>query len=167
MIFEPSQNHLNNPIYCIRECESLYPHFFKMDREVYIYLSSNSSKGYFPSNNSNSFTTVLPEQLFLKEKWEAALIQLQNPGLSTKTYVTVLCDILEDVIFQDNKKQVLRRCTLQEDKELLTFTTLIYKPIKNSHVHHISLHIIDEQGERVSFSQGELKCTLHLRKCPL
>ena len=138
-----------------------------MKREVYMYLSSDSSNAYYANNTAGQFTVLLPEPLDLDGAWEAALIQFQNPGITTSKQVIILLDIIEDIIFENNKKPIVRRCFLSNQKELITFDSKFYKAIKNSHVDRISIRILDDEGRIVTFAEQNLKCTLHLRKCRL
>ena len=138
-----------------------------MHHQVYIYLNSSSHLEFFPDNSSNKFTSLLPEGLRLEGDWEVGLVQIQYPASRRSAEVTFQTDIIEDTIFEDTKRPVLRKINLVPRAKSLTFHPVFYKPVKNPQINEISIYIYNNRGELHSFTGETLKCTLHFRKCLL
>ena len=135
---------------------------------MYVYLSSNCSKEYFPLNNSSEFTTLLPQKLDFKGKWEVALLQIQYPPSNSSakySKVNVHADFINDVIFEDNMNPILRRINISHKGKFLNINDPYYVSINKDHVDKMTIHIINDDGITHSFTKNPLKCTLHFRPC--
>ena len=136
-----------------------------MASEVYIYINSSSFESYFPSNKPSSFTALLPETLHFEGPWEVAIVQIKYPKSSKSQEVVLLTDFTEDMMFCENKKPILRKFPIIAKGKSITFNVPFYKPVKSKYLDQISLHILDEEGDYISFGGKTLSCTLHFQKC--
>ena len=137
-----------------------------MYKDIYVYLSCNDSKKYFPDNQANLFTSVLAEPLHFEGLWEVALCQITYPQTVSKArYVTVLTDIIEDSIIGERKLPILRRFNISGKNKSVTFDSLHYKPVKINPIRQLTVFTTSKDDELHPFTQGDCKVTLHFRKC--
>jgi len=128
---------------------------------VYLYLSSDDSKQYFPNNKTDDFTVKLPENYKLPGCWEVALTEIHYPEVTPEGHVlSVLSDICEESVSGGGKAPVLRKIYKVSE----VWNQLYYVPVRSKEIDSIRIFIKESQGRGVSFANGTLHCALHIRK---
>jgi hypothetical protein len=152
---------------------------------MYMYLNSNSSSELFRSNSPADFIYKLPRRLTLRNEytfsggslsdagdWEVALTDLRTPRFErahSPQSVTLLCNICEVSVFENDMKPVLTtihrsRAEVGTVKPIIVeITNPKYVRVTERTIESISLLLIDETGRVASFESEELRCTLHFR----
>ena len=133
----------------------------------YLYLSSQDSTTYFPSNTTGHFVVKLPEVYKLPGHWEVALTEIHFPVVTDKTPgpFSVHSDICEETVTGGIKAPVLRKIFDTTTTSIeATFTQNYYIPVRSQELGSIRIFIKSDKGNTVSFKEGVLHCTLHIRK---
>ena len=144
--------------------------FYSDTLTMYFYLSSNSSQEYFPDNKPYSFRTRLDYPVSFNGEWEVALTSINIPRLKNDydaEYFIVKSSLCKESFFHSSQTQILDRLFPAEMKPSWTvrFPNPQYVPINTQTTYIIDLHIYDNTGAHPSFRQGEVYCTLHIRRC--
>lgn len=137
---------------------------------MYIYLTSGGSQIFFSDNNASSFRIRLSRPIILYGEWEIALEQVSIPQLD-KNYKPVYIDICSSAcqpsILNHAEKQVLNRIFLSEigNSGCIRLLAPHYLRVNTNNLYVIDINLFDDKGEQPSFGEGEVYCTLHLRRC--
>ena len=132
---------------------------------MYVFLSSDCSKEYFPSNTPSNFTCILPKRMELSGNWEVALMQIEYPSSAQSARVNVYTDIINNVMYGDDMIPILRRINVLAKGKFININVPFYMPLNKDYIDQISIHIMGDTKVTHSFSSYPLKCTLHFRKC--
>lgn len=140
---------------------------------MYLYLSSDDSKKYYPNNNPAMFSTKLPKNIRtpLNGNWQIALLDIELPPLETgyePKFLTVYSDICSSSVYGGGLKQILHRMYYKELRQQtpIVFIPTRYKEVNIESLDYIHLYLLDEHGNSPSFVNSPLLCTLHIRKNP-
>jgi hypothetical protein len=131
-----------------------------------IFLSSDDSVVYNPTNTASDFTVDLVSPLILDDHWECALTELSydSTEVNGKT-VSVFCTLCENSFVHDREKPILRRLSLLTGGEYsFTLRTPYYVPVKQSIVRRIGIYLRTGKFSESSFGAVPSTCTLHLRR---
>lgn len=146
-----------------------------MEYQHYLYLKSDDSLNFYPTNSPGKFYSKLPQSLHLQGLWECALLQLQyvhsyfGDAANIPNNLLFCSNICTESIVSDRKIPILRRvCNVLQSGLTnqvieVDIKNLIYVPVVCEYIDVISIYITDEHGKYVSFSKGPLHTTLHLR----
>lgn len=141
-----------------------------LEKDLYLYLSSDSSQRIFPNNRPCKFIIRLPEVIRLQEgKWCIALLDIDFPKFDEDykpAYVTVETNICEASVYGDIYRPVLHRFYFNEIRKSQPVTIGIprYIPVSVLNASQLEIHITDDSKNYVSFRAGATRCTLHLTK---
>lgn len=112
----------------------------------------------------------MPRPLFFYESYEISLIQLSLPSFQkdySPKYIDIYSSFCKQSVVNDAEKQLLNRAFLPEIEapSCIRFGNPHYVPTNAEQLHVLDIHLLDDEGEKPSFQDGEVYCTLHLRKC--
>lgn len=138
--------------------------------EMYLYLSSNSSADVFPENVANSFRVKLPKTLVLNGRdcnWSMALIDVDMPKLPSgykPKFITFESRTCASAIYKSDLRPVLQRLYYSQIRRgtPVIIDNPRYVQVNTKSIDVIDLYLLDDQGASVSFTPGQLTCTLHL-----
>lgn len=140
-------------------------------RELYLYLSSNSCKDIYPSNNANAFRVKLPQTLHLyeAEKWSVALLDINLPKLEEgykPGYITLESSVCKPSVYKNGSRQVLHRLYFSQIRKgsPIMISSPRYVQLNVSHIDTFDMCITDSSGQIEPFKKGTVDCTLHLLK---
>ena len=142
-----------------------------MEKEFYIYISSENSKVDFPFNTSDDFQIQLPEYLTLDANWVCCLKEINLlfvTAESTIDELLVMSDICGVSFFNSFKLPILRRLHLKSDgkkqKRLNSiFLEPFYLPVKQNRINILRVYIRKNNNQRFSYTRGEVNLTLHFK----
>lgn len=136
---------------------------------VRMVLTSMDSSEYF-ENKPNCFRVHLSKQIQFDGYWTVALTEFSTESWTTsnktKSELFVCCDICEETIIGGKEAPLLRRISLGEKPENITYTLPYYIPVKIGQLQQIAVYITDREGNLVSFLNGPVTVTLHFKKFP-
>lgn len=136
------------------------------DQQHYIFISSDDSTNYHPTNSPSQFCVELPQTLNLPGVWYCALTDIQLKG-SAPVFeeMNVVCDLCEHSYIRNNLQPILRRIPGEGKKRTTySFSPLYYFKVSCDQVNRININILDSKLSPASVLQGTLICTLHLRR---
>ena len=138
-------------------------------KEIYLYLSSDTSKDIYPDNHAGSFRVKLPQTLYLGGKWTIALLDIDLPKISQNPkphHITLQTSISTPCIYKSGLNSVIQRLYFSEVKRGLPvyITNPRYMPVSINILDTFDMFITDDKGQKVPFEPGSLECTLHLLK---
>ena len=147
-----------------------------MEKEFYIYLSSDKSQEEFPFNKLDDFQVPLGEFLRFEPGWVCGITELRISLQTSETEVDLflLSDICSTSYFDGNKFPFLRRIFLQNrnkqregvqslGKEQI-FTNIYYLPVKKDYVNTLRVYMRKSNGHHIPFTSGKVHLTLHFKK---
>ena len=148
---------------------------FKGDRttSMYLRLRSSDSTKIVESNTWYDSTTVLPQPLYLKGKWECGLVDFNVTGKSNETVpaplrnttLHIYCDLVSSSPVGEILKPLLCRVytkPLNRDGVVI-FNSIQYCNIVHDRVESIRIRIKSETDAIPSVVNAVSRCTLHLR----
>ncbi len=134
---------------------------------MYIYLSSKSSKDFYPHNNAVDFGNHLSEVILQEGKWLVGLTDMYLPPLrSGSEIVTVMSSLVQPSFIQGTKLPVLRRvlATSDDNGTWYNFSKVAYFPVQSRHIQDIQIYIRLDEEASPAFSEGTVYCALHFIK---
>ena len=142
-----------------------------MEKEFYVYISSENSKLDFPFNTSDDFQIQLPEYLTLDTNWVCCLKEINLHFLTTESSITeilVMSDICGVSFFNSFKLPILRRLHLEnngesEKKVNSIFLEPFYLPVKQNRINILRVYIRKSNNQRISYTTGQVNLTLHFK----
>lgn len=137
---------------------------------MYLYLSSTQSTQFFVNNSPAAFRVKLPKRLKLcsSQRWSIALLDICLPKLKSgykPLYLTVNSSVVESSVVSMDLMPTLNRIYFQQLKKyrpLLIFEHPRYIPVTTDTMETLDIYLTDSEGNKPSFDEGELLCTLHL-----
>ena len=134
--------------------------------DIYLHLSSETSRDYFPWNTNSNFTTKLPFHLTLDpSRWEVALLQIRCPASKAKSQILIKSDIIYDVIYQQDMIPILRWMEINTRTKLYDIQVPFYHTLKKKDINQITIKIENPDRQAHSFSNSQaVQCVLHFRK---
>lgn len=139
-----------------------------MDNNFYMTLSSKGQSIY--SNTFSHFKVDLDHALhFQDDKYEVALVDLivDSDSYEKKEdgIVFITSNVCSEQLYNSSRAPLLRHLYISRSRiQQFEFKHLSYVPVKNGIVGTISISIVDESGEQVSFLRQASYCTLHFRR---
>ena len=136
--------------------------------EYFLFLKSNDSSGYFPSNSPGYFTVQLPEAIYFDDGiWYCALRAI-TCKLVVPADLYIFCDLIQHSYVLDRKLPILQNIPKQSMEQGTRIvenydSTLCFR-ITRSIVSNITLYIRDENLAVPSFGSDPTTCTLQLFK---
>lgn len=116
-----------------------------------LYLTSDSSKEFYPGNSKTSFGVHLSSPLQLRGRWEVALSEIIATSSSSpqESQVFVYSNISEKVYLSDSKSRCLRVLPpLSSDSyNSFTFDHLYYEKVEFSEFQDVLIHLKNNLGE--------------------
>lgn len=140
-----------------------------MNNTFYIYLSSQDSRRYFPTNRASNFTVQLPEVINLEGNWEIGLVEvyfhLADDITRPHLELEIISNVCQDSIKGGEKLAILRNIFPTKRKaQFITFPYVFYLPLRQHELNQISIYIRDLGGEEAIFLKGSVGCTLEFRQ---
>lgn len=134
-----------------------------------MYISSNTCKDIFPGNNAANFIVKLPQPLYLRGKWTIALLDVDMPKLSDNykpQYIILQSSVCTPCIYNECLSPIIQRLYYSEVRkgQPIYVTNPRYLTVNNNILQNFDMYITDDQGNKASFKDGTLECTLHLMK---
>ena len=135
---------------------------------LYVILSSDNSKDYFPNNSPASFRSHLNIPLILNGMWRVAIVEANISTTISKTEALLVhSNICDDSIVNGYSKPLLRRLmSVDPGNWSIILDSPHYVPIKVSEIYNIDIFITDDQGDNVSFLDQSSTITLHFKAFP-
>jgi len=140
-------------------------------KELYIYVTSDSSNDLYPGNDPSHFRVNLPQTVKTENphSWFLGLVDIDLPKLKENykpDFLVISCSICAPSYVGNSLQPVLQRLYFGEIKSgrSLRFETARYVTVNSESVDLLEFRITDDQGEKPSFKAGKSSCTLHLRK---
>ena len=140
-----------------------------MEREFFIYISSEKSKLDFPFNTTDDFLIQLPEYITFDSNWVCSLKEINLNFLTTSkdTDILVMSDICGVSFFHSLKLPILRQLYLNNtesgQKFFSVFVDPFYLPVKQNKINTLRVYIRKTDNQRLSFSSGAVNLTLHFK----
>ena len=141
-----------------------------MEREFFIYISSEKSKLDFPFNTTDDFQIQLPEYITFDSNWVCSLKEINihfSPSATVDNDILIMSDICGVSFFHSLKLPILRRLFLkntQSGKKLSSFfLDPFYLPVKQNKINTVRVYIRKSDNQRLSFSSGAVNLTLHFK----
>ena len=137
-----------------------------MNRQHYLFISSDDTPDLFPDNKPEDFRVELTPFIHFTqhEEWSIAVTEMEVYPTPSDPF-TICLDACNSSQFGHTQVEVLRKFyPLKKGKRnLYTFQYPYYMRINRNVLDVLHFYIIDEQGSRKSFEIKTLKLTLHLR----
>lgn len=135
---------------------------------VYLFLNSNDSTNFHPSNKPDDFIVSLPKPYVLDGCWECGLLEM-NMQLSNDIYLSrvhVCCDIIEDSYVRNNMLPILRSQELTPKQSLMqiTYVQPFYLSVSKQEIRSIRIFIRNDQLQAIPSKIQRLSCVLCLRE---
>jgi hypothetical protein len=138
---------------------------------MYIYIASDTSTHLFTGNKPASFIYKLPKTIrfFDSNVWEVSLLDLKTPDFLQGYLgesITLMVDICDMSMYGNEMRPVLARVNRNpKSPSGISFIphTDRYVTVTRETIEYINLYLCDELGREPSFTDGVLRCTLHLR----
>lgn len=128
--------------------------------EIYLYLSSNDSKKYFPNNKSYEFTVQLPRVLNLDETWSVALTEVNILNYTNNfKELNIYSNIVQHRIVGCQELQLLARI-IDPEKQI---ENPIYLPVCLEDITQVKVSVSDDQGKLLD-KDNQVILILHLKK---
>lgn len=135
---------------------------------MFVFLSSDANTNYFADNSPTSFRVKLPSQITLSPpgEWTVALVDVCTPKLATgyKTdFITINSPICQPCIVNSSLAPILHRFYFRELKKggAVIIDRPRYVTVNTDSFDHLHIYLLDSDGAKPSFSNGDLQCTLH------
>ena len=138
-------------------------------KDLYLYISSNTSKDIYPDNRAANFRVRLPQTLYLQGSWSIALVDIDMPKLSDNykpQHIIFQSSVCKPCVHKDSLDPIIQRLYYSEIRkgQAVYIAQPRYLLVNNSILEVFDMHITDDLGNKVSFKEGSLECTLHLMK---
>lgn len=133
------------------------------EMEHYLFVSSDNSLNYHPSNSASDFTVELSQDIKLEGDWKIALLDFSCDSAG-RDYLRVCCDICFPSWLDDQYMPVLRSFPISEGFTSRVFAFPYYIPIHCHSLKRIRVYIIGDNTSEAALRSTPLKCTLHLKK---
>lgn len=139
---------------------------------MYIYLTSNGSQTFFSENSSTEFRIRLSRPVTVYGRWEIAILQVSLPHFKSgysPAYIDISTSVCLPSILNGSEKPILNRIFFTEIIEgaCIRFHRPYYLTVNTENLHVIDINLYDDKGDKPSFDDGEVCCTLHLRTWPM
>lgn len=137
-----------------------------MEKEHFLFITSEDSKDQHPGNTASDFTIELPRPLNLDGNWACSIREVQFPN-NLDTPVAYICaDLCQESLTCDTYYPVLRVVPTSPSKSVttLTFTTPYYITVKQDKLQRFRIFIRGVQLRPAKFKSGLFSCTLHLKQ---
>lgn len=135
---------------------------------VYLFLNSNDSTSFHPSNNPDDFIVTLPKPYVLDGCWECALLEMNIQLINDIALprVHLCCDIVEDSYVRNNMLPILRAQELTPEQNILQMTYVhpYYLNVSKQEIRSIRIFIRNDQLQSVPSKIQRLSCVLCLRE---
>lgn len=135
---------------------------------VYLFLNSNDSTSFHPSNNPDDFIVTLPKPYVLDGCWECALLEMNIELINDIDLprVHLCCDIVEDSYVRNNMLPILRAQELTPEQNILQMTYVhpYYLNVSKQEIRSIRIFIRNDQLQSVPSKIQRLSCVLCLRE---
>lgn len=135
---------------------------------IYVILSSDKSKDYFPNNKPYQFKSRLNAPLLLEGMWKVALVEADiSCSMSKEESICLFSNICSESIIEGEKHPLLRKlsCTQPGD-----WTSILENPhymlVNGKELYDISIYITDRHGQYASFLDQPSTITLHFKSFP-
>lgn len=137
---------------------------------MYIHVSDKQTKSFFTSNKICDFRVKLPYTLNFEApfKYEIALLDISMPKLkkgSVFDYMTININIGDTSIINLDQEPILQRLYKSKITETMDFVAPRYIPVTACIVDIFHIYLRDNKYSELSFEDGTLYATLHIRKC--
>ena len=158
--------------------------YTNMEREFYIFISSDMSRRDFPFNKPDDFQNIISENIYLSSEWYLGeeyewFCGITNLSMTFDNFfsnfneILLLSDLCETSFFNGNKLPILQRCFLEQrlwKKSVNTFflntqyTKPLYVLLKQNKINQFRLYLRQNNGLPMKYSNGKLDATLHFIK---
>ena len=138
-------------------------------KELYLYVTSQSSDDIYPNNDPSHFRLSLPQLIKLEGTWFISLVDIDLPKLKENykpSYLVISSSACTPSFYENSLRPVLQRFYFGEVRSgrPLRFDPPRYVMVNSESIHSLEFRITDDEGEKPSFKPGKVSCTLHLRK---
>lgn len=122
-----------------------------------VFIRSNQSNSYYPSNKPFHFKVYLNVPLYLEGQWEVSILDFYSEekissAKKNRHQLFLFCDACMGVNVFHNQYSLLRRIfPTSHNNWNYAFSHPIYVPVKKTEICEIEIHIFDEKGEEVVF----------------
>jgi hypothetical protein len=136
------------------------------DNSIYLFLSSNDSKEYFPKNSSTNFRIKLKTPLILDEHWYIALFDARLPIKSddSSRSVTIFCNLCKSSIIFDQARPVLRQIGRREARQSMPLCNKQFFPITQRRVDTLHIYLRNEKDAIPALTTHPVELILHLTR---
>ena len=121
----------------------------------YLYLSSNDSLDYYPTNNPFDFTVNLPYSL--SGQFVVALAEVHYTSHEEELFI--FCDLCEDSYIKDNSLPILRTVS-----NIGEFSNLYFHTVTRKSIQRIRIYITNKNLDKPSYDIGPVRCLLILKE---
>lgn len=135
---------------------------------VYLFLNSNDSTHFHPTNKPDDFIVSLPKPYVSDGCWKCGLLEM-NMQLSNDislSRVHVCCDIIEDSYVRNNMLPILRSQELTPKQSLMqiTYVQPFYLSVSKQEIRSIRIFKGNDQLQAIPSKIQRLSCVLCLRE---
>lgn len=139
-------------------------------KEVYLYISSNSSKDIYPSNSANDFRVKLPQSIYLNHShgsWAIGLLDLDLPQFDDgykPQFITLESSSCVSSVYRSSLKPILQLLYLSEIRKgkPIRIANPRYVKLNTRQIDSLDLYFRDDTGHKPSFKDGPVNLTLHI-----
>jgi len=148
-----------------------------MTSQQFLYLSSNDSMNFFPTNShANFYVKMLNPSIFLYNQlcgvigfqyYDSVLLDNLPVANNTSLNMYICSDICQHSFINDSMLPVLTRFNVKVNNDSalkeISIPNPIYIPIVRFFKQDIHLYIKGDENVTISFTKGPTKATLHLK----
>ena len=139
-----------------------------MEDDMFIVISSQHSKHYFPNNSPSHFRVCLDQFIDFKDAHQCALMDFtcttanfESPLLNIYIYF----NLVSEQPVGGSRESLVRHTTVRRGQlQMEKFTLPYYLPVKPIRTNTLEVYIRDKDGKQASFLKKTTTCTFHFRK---
>ena len=139
--------------------------------EQYIFLSWDDSKTLHPASLPGDFIVEFSQTLFLEGGWRCGLVDVKYTtsfeSAADVGSLYICCDICEEAPIRGTRLPVLRRVQLTGAEPAVVaerYDNIYYTKTTRQLVDKIRIFVLDKSLNTVTFVNGQLDCTLHIKR---
>ena len=139
-----------------------------MEDDMYIVVSNQHSKHYFPNNSPSHFRVCLDQYIDFKHVHKCAMVDFACTTANFETPlqpIYIYFNLVSEQLIGGSRNSLVRYTTVRHGQlQMEKFSPPYYLPVKPIEINLLEVYIRDGDGKEPSFLKKMTTCTFHFRK---